>query len=195
MLQADFSSWSIYTGPSNLKTIINGPNCPWVVGNWNGINANTSKEELKKDIDYRIDIIIKAFNKMLSSFKTYNRHFVIPEFFFHCTQGPYPNIKIDDKNYPFEYIVTTLKSKIEEAIPKDNNYYTVVIGSALTSNIEDYTTFLASNEVIERQNQLNEALSNGLLSNFKTHNFRTWKRELLNNKHTSSSLKAFYANR
>jgi len=45
MEQFDYSAWSVYTGPSQLKAIINDPSCPWVVGQWNGINADSSREE------------------------------------------------------------------------------------------------------------------------------------------------------
>ncbi|MCG8576918.1 MAG: hypothetical protein MI810_18700 [Flavobacteriales bacterium] len=191
MVQADFTSWSIYTGPSNLKTIIDNPDCSWIVGTWDGLNANTSKEEIKKDIDYRISIVIDAFQKMLPQMTTYNRHFVIPEFFFRCVEGPYPNIKVDGQDYPFEYIVKTIKAKLQVIIPDDNNYYTVIIGSTLTSNIDDYETFLASDEVIERQNQLNAVLASGnLLAEFKSHNRRSWKRTFSAVKSSNDSLDA-----
>ena len=107
MEQFDYSAWSIYTGPSQLKSIINDPSCSWIVGQWDGINTNTSKEEIKKDIDYRIKIIIDSLTQLIPKFKTYNRHFVIPEFFFHCVEGPYPNKKVDGEHYPFKYIVST----------------------------------------------------------------------------------------
>lgn len=165
MQQFDFTAWSLYTGPSFLEPAINDPNCSWVVGQWNGVNSNTSAAEIRKDIDMRIDLIVQTFKKVLPYYKTFNRHFVIPEFFFHCQEGPYPYLKVDGNSYPFDYIVLTLRDKLKASIPNDNNYYEIIIGSVLTSNVEDYTTFLKSNEVIERQNQLNAILSPKSLRN------------------------------
>jgi hypothetical protein len=178
MEQFDYSAWSLYTGPSELKTIINDPSCSWVVGQWDGINANSSKEEIKKDIDYRIQIIIDNLKQIIPQFKTYNRHFVIPEFFFHCVEGPYPNIKVDGENYPFEYIVLSLKKELKALIPNDNNYYTIIIGSTLTSNIEDYASFLNSDAVLQRQAELNAILPKGIHNLCKAHDNYKWKRSL-----------------
>lgn len=159
MEQIEFTAWSLYTGPSNLKSIINDPNCPWVVGTWDGINNNTTAQEIKKDIDERINMLLYVFNKTLPMYKTYNRLFVIPEFFFHCKQGPYPYVKPDGLNYPLEYITLRLKTELKKIIPNDNNYYEIVIGSVLTSNIEDYGTFLNSLPVTQRLLELNLVLA------------------------------------
>ena len=158
----NFAAWSLYTGPSCLNPIINDPACPWVVGRWDGINESTSKEEIKKDLDYRISAVIQYFKQCIPLFTTYCRNFVIPEFFFHCAQGPYPNIRVDDVLYPFEYIIAGIKKKLDEVIPDDNNYYTVIVGSTLTSNIEDYASFLTSAAVLEREAELNALLPNNL---------------------------------
>ena len=158
MEQFDFTAWSLYTGPSYLKTIINTPNCPWVAGQWDGVNHGTSTTELKKDLDQRIQLVVDEFQQAKSTWRTYNRHFAIPEFFFHCKEGPYPNLKIDDQFYPFEYIVTQLATQLKDAIPADNNNYYVVVGSVLTSNIAGYEAFLSSPAVAERQQQLNAIL-------------------------------------
>jgi hypothetical protein len=160
--QFEFTSWSVYTGPSNLKNIIPDPNCPWVVGQWDGVNNDTSATEIKKDIDQRIAAVLNNFQKILPLYKTYNRHFVIPEFFFRCKQGPYPYVKIDGQNYPLEYIQSQMLQKLKEVIPNDNNYYTVVIGSVLTSNVVDYNEFLGSDQVQERLDQLNQLLAGKL---------------------------------
>jgi hypothetical protein len=166
MEQFEFSAWSLYTGPSYLKNIINDPNCPWVIGKWDGINNDTTVAELKKDLDARIDLLLASFKTLLPQFKTYNRHFVVPEFFFHCQQGPYPYCKVDGANYPFEYIQLRLQSELQKIIPNDNNYYSIVIGSVLTSNIADYSDFLASDAVTQRLAQLNAVLAGNInLSN------------------------------
>jgi hypothetical protein len=98
MEQFDYSAWSVYTGPSQLKTIINDTSYSWIVSQWDGINANSSKEEIKKDIDYRIEIIVDNLKQIIPHFNTHYRHFVIPEFFFHCVEGPYPNLKVDNES-------------------------------------------------------------------------------------------------
>lgn len=162
MEQIEFAAWSLYTGPSNLRTVINDKNCPWVVGQWTGLNNDTSSEEIKKDIDGRISLLIEAFKKTLPLYKTSNRHFVIPEFFFHCKQGPYPNIKVDGQCYPLEYITNRIKAELQSIIPNDKNYYTIAIGSILTSNIDNYTDFLNSEIVKQRLENLNSILPAGL---------------------------------
>lgn len=188
MEQFDFTAWSLYTGPSYLKSIINDPNCPWVVGQWDGANNGTSAKEIKKDIDQRIQLVINGFKQAMVSYKTYNRHFVIPEFFFHCKQGPYPNIKVDGQLYPFDYIVTNLKKQLEACIPNDNNYYNVVIGSVLTSNVADYDALLSSTAVKERQDQLNAILPKGISKNLKAFGNATWTRRLSNRSlHTTNN--------
>jgi hypothetical protein len=159
MEQFEFTAWSLYTGPSYLKNIIDDSQCPWVVGKWNGINNNTSPAEIKKDIDLRIDLLLANFKLVLPQFKTYNRHFVVPEFYFHCQQGPYPNCKVDGVSYPLDYIQLRLQAELKKIIPTDNNYYSIVIGSVLTSNIENYTDFLNSTVVQERMTQLNAILA------------------------------------
>lgn len=180
MEQFDFTAWSLYTGPSYLKTIINDPDCPWVVGQWDGINADTSAAEIKKDLDQRIQLVINGFKQAMGSYKTYNRHFVIPEFFFHCKQGPYPNIKVDGQLYPFDYITSQLHKQLGACIPNDENYYYIVIGSVLTSNVADYNTLLNSQAVKERQDQLNAILPKGLSKSLKAFGHAAWKRRLSN---------------
>lgn len=178
MQQFDFTAWSLYTGPSYLKNIINDPNCPWVVGQWDGVNANTSAAEIKKDLDQRIQLVVGGFKEALKSWKTYNRHFVIPEFFFHCKQGPYPNIKVDGQLYPFDYIILQLKQQLQACIPDDNNYYNIVTGSVLTSNVADYDALLNSAAVKERQDQLNAILPKGISKAVKAFGHAGWRRTL-----------------
>ena len=177
MTQADFTAWSLYTGPSQCKNLFADGSSPWVVGQWDGINTDTGEVELKKDLDYRIDVVLHAFKAMLPRFKTNDRHFVIPEFFFRCKQGPYPYRKVDGVNYPFEYIVSTLKNKLKGCIkPEDHNNYTIIIGSALTSNVVDYDSFLNSPEVMARQKELNEYLPDIYLT-IEEHDNLHWSRD------------------
>ena len=173
--QFEFTSWSVYTGPSYLKTIIPDENCPWIVGQWDAINNDAKEGEIKNDIDARIDMVINNLQKVIPLYKTYNRHFVIPEFFFRCKQGPYPYLKVDGKNYPLEYIRLQMQERLKGVIPNDNNYYTVVIGSVLTSNVVNYDVFLNSPQVQERLDQLNQLLAGKL--NFSNANGPvSWRR-------------------
>ena len=182
MTQADFTAWSIYTGPSQCKNLFADGSSPWVVGQWDGINTDTSEVELKKDLDYRINVILHAFNEMLPRFKTNDRHFVIPEFFFRCKQGPYPYRKVDGENYPFEYIVSTLKNKLKDCIKsEDHNNYSIIIGSALTSNVVNYESFLNSPEVLGRQKDLNKLLPD-IHQTHEEHNNRHWSRDSVGEK-------------
>ncbi|MFA7092623.1 MAG: hypothetical protein WC149_12330 [Arcobacteraceae bacterium] len=191
MEESEFMAWSIYTGPSNLHTVINDDNCPWVVGQWTGINKNTSKEEIKQDLDARIAYILRSFQKIIPLYKTYNRHFVLPEFFFHCKEGPYPNIKIDEQFYPLEYVVHKMKEELKSIIPNDNNYYTVIIGSMLTSNISDYSTFISSDSVVQRLEKLNDIVSSSLkLSSNKVHTSWLRNSSFLKKENSSDDLTA-----
>ena len=190
MVKADFTAWSLYTGPSQCKNLFDDGSSPWVVGQWDGINAVTVKEEVRKDIELRIAVIINAFKNALPQFKTRDRHFVIPEFFFHSKQGPYPyvKIKVDDKIkvdkdgiYPFEYIVFVLKEELKKCIPDDDNSYTILMGTALTSNKEDYSEFLGSPEVLARLDALNEIIiRHDIYNTFMNHDFMFWPRGLIN---------------
>lgn len=168
MKKNNFTAWSLYTGPSNLKPVIPDQNCPWVFGEWSGININTSSKGIKKDIDKRIELLIETFkyayfndkNKNLND-ESEDRHFIIPEFFFRCKQGPYPNVKVDNQHYPLEYIRTRIKDELLKFIkPTDKHSYTVVIGSIMTSNIVDYKIFLNSSAVKQRLKDLNIVMRN-----------------------------------
>ena len=154
--QQDFVAWSLYTGPSKFANIIDDPSCYWVLGAWDGVNQDTSSSEIKKDIDMRIGLVMSAFEQALPHFKTPDRHFVLPEFFFRCKQGPYPNVPVEGEQLPFEYIINQCTKQILECIPKtDDSCYSIVIGSVLTSNVEDYTTLLNLKEVQDRLEELN----------------------------------------
>lgn len=153
--QFEFTAWSIYTGPTLLKPIIDDPNCPWVVGRWDASNTDMSAAQIKKDIDSRIAAVVTQLQAVIPTYTTYNRHFAIPEFFFRCKQGPYPYLKIDGQSYPVEYIQSQMLQKLKQIIPKDNNYYMIILGSVLTSNVVDYNTLLSSAAVQERLAQLN----------------------------------------
>lgn len=166
MEKNEYAAWSLYTGPSNLSPVIDDPDCPWVVGQWTGVNCDTNPKEIQKDIDQRISLLIRTLQKFLGSCKsckTRTRNFVIPEFFFHCKQGPYPNIKVGNNgNYPLEYIKSQLNEILQDIIP-DDNYYNIVVGSILTSNIDNYAEFLNSHLVNDRLDYINnKVLTSGL---------------------------------
>jgi hypothetical protein len=48
-----------------------------------------------KDIDARVEAILGAFTAYCKGTKAANKHFVIPEFFFRCREGPYPYRKLN----------------------------------------------------------------------------------------------------
>jgi hypothetical protein len=157
-IDSDFTAWSLYTGPSYLELIIDDPDCPWIVGQWDGVNPDTSPPVIKADLDQRIQLVVSTFARARGPWRGRHRHFAIPEFFFHCRQGPYPDVHVDGALAPFDYLVRELAQKLQAVIPTDNNVYCVVLGSMLTSNVADYAAFLASPAVIERQRQLNAIL-------------------------------------
>ncbi len=172
----DFVAWSLYTGPSEFNKILDNSDCSWYTGVWNGLNQDTSPAEIKKDIDVRIDLVISGFMNVLPRFNTKDRHFVLPEFFFHCAQGPYPNIKVDGILSPFEYILAQFEKRLNDCIPTDGNCYGIIIGSVLTSNIDDYDVFLKSPLVIERMQELNSILPPTLQSSIPSSTYTRWNR-------------------
>ncbi|MDY6855856.1 MAG: hypothetical protein SWO11_14340 [Thermodesulfobacteriota bacterium] len=177
MEKVEYVAWSLYTGPSNLRNVISDSNCPWIVGQWTGVNDDILPQHIQDDIELRISLLIKTFQNILPSYKTHVRNFIIPEFFFRCKQGPYPNIKVDGQNYPLEYVQLRLNQEFLNIIPDDNNDYNIVIGSILTSNIDDYTGFLNSKIVKQRLQSLNNVLPSGFsLSDKAGHSF--WRRNL-----------------
>jgi hypothetical protein len=178
----DFTAWSIYTGPSNLKSVYEGSN--WITGQWDAINDAVSASEIQRDIEARINLITNTFQTILDRHKTWNRFFIIPEFFFRCKQGPYPYLKVDGVDYPLEYIQKRLKEELTKIIPNDNCYYNFFSGTVLTSNISDYSQFLASAPVVERMKELNRCLAiedGAALRSFSSKQPAvTWNREIFN---------------
>ncbi len=161
--EQDFVAWSLYTGPGNLGSIL--PN-DWsrVVGDWSGLNTNTLADQIKKDIDLRIELLLEVFSQAQKEFITSDRHFVVPEFFFRCNEGPYPEVVLNcDGHKPFEYIKNQLGEKITDLLKRepDNSDYTIFIGTILTCNIAggcDFDDFLNSEIVKGRQDELNGIL-------------------------------------
>ena len=153
--QSEFIALSLYTGPENVKNVISEPDCPWILGTWNGIQTDT-ESQIKQDIDERINFILTSFNEAFPYYTSTNRYFVIPEFFFHCKQGPYPNISINGQSI-LEYMINSIKHRLENFDFQDNYY--IIIGSILTSNVENYDHFLKSDPVTYRMEQLNKIVS------------------------------------
>ncbi|MCI5224162.1 MAG: hypothetical protein D3924_16200 [Candidatus Electrothrix sp. AR4] len=60
MKEIEYAAWSLYTGPSNLSPVIDDPNCPWVVGQWTGVNEDTTPQQIQADIDQRISLVIEV---------------------------------------------------------------------------------------------------------------------------------------
>lgn len=185
----EYIGWSIYTGYAT-KTKSDSPLSKDLnyLGEWTGINQNSSPAEIKKDIDARIDVLMKAFEVAVQHYQTgnplieeiypnrkdvikafSNKYFVVPEFFFRCKEGPYPDVKIEkavksndwyqsiEYNYyePLEYIKEEIEEKfkkiIENHFQKYQTFHTyyLVIGSVMTSNVENYDDFF--NEEVEQR--------------------------------------------
>lgn len=94
-----FGAWSIYTGPSNVSSV--AVNSTYVYGQWDGINATTGPDEIKKDLDARIQLFLGAVKSFMTDSKSVSSYFAAPEFFFHCKQGPYPDVLINGKSNPY----------------------------------------------------------------------------------------------
>lgn len=101
LTDSSFAAWSIYTGPSHLKTLFDNSN--WILGKWGSFEEGEklTPENIKSDIDSRIALIILAFTKYCENTVAAQKHFVIPEFFFRCKSGPYPLVEIKEQDDPF----------------------------------------------------------------------------------------------
>jgi hypothetical protein len=157
-----YIAWALYTGPSDVTPL--WKNSRWITGRWVGANADTSPEQIKIDIDKRIGYLVKTFlqardESVHAHLATTRQWFVIPEFFFHCGQGPYPEVMIGDK-YPYEYICSKLKDEITKlSTVLNNEVWLFCIGSVLTCNEPNISEFLSSGRVEERQNALNKEIA------------------------------------
>jgi hypothetical protein len=164
---SEYIAWAIYTGTSGIAQIANDGGETWAVGAWDALNKDAKAQEIQRDIDARINLIIGTFTQALPHYRAHNRYFVMPEFFFRCKQGAYPQVKIEGK-YPVEYIQAQLGKLFSEAIQrsgKDNFNYIICSGSILTTNIVNYDVFFKSRLVTERFEALNKVLKNRLLKN------------------------------
>jgi hypothetical protein len=166
-----YIGWALFTGPKNPTPL--WEKSRWISGEWNGEKERdkniSTEDQIKKDIDARIDFLIDTFEKSRKYIKdrsgsgSVTNYFVIPEFYFHCHYGPYPRIRIKGE-LPYEYICSTLQSRIKsinlelEADQKES--WIICAGSALTCNIPDIEQFLDSECVKNRLNTLNKEIRN-----------------------------------
>ncbi len=159
-----YAAWALYTGPAKVTPL--WTNSRWIAGEWNGGNRDTTAAQIKNDIDARLGCIMKTFAMTRAAIPDARKeagrnYFVIPEFFFHSRQGPYPYLKINGA-YPFEYICTffqDLLSQIQVGLLK-NEAWLVCIGSIMTCNVTDINGLLASSAVKERLDALNAEMKN-----------------------------------
>jgi hypothetical protein len=165
MPEDTFAAWSMYTGPANVAGLWDGSS--WMVGTWNGVQGGGSASAVKEDIDLRIEMVVKAFRllryQLTNRQRVTGRHyFVIPEFFFHSSQGPYPYIKIAGE-YPFEYIRRELQSMFErmgrQGELHEGEFWIIAIGSILTCSEPDICGLLGTKRVTDRLNALNVAIA------------------------------------
>ncbi len=156
-----YIAWALNTGPANVKSLWEGSR--WITGEWTGGNADTSESQIKSDIDARIACIINTFmftrQQLSDQQKVFATHyFVIPEFYFHCQQGPYPNIKISGL-YPYEYIRVALQNALGQLPLLPNEVWIMCAGSIMTCNEPDYNRLFGLDEVQERLDALNKAMA------------------------------------
>ncbi|NRA56079.1 MAG: hypothetical protein HRU23_18220 [Gammaproteobacteria bacterium] len=100
----NFFAWSLYTAYRNPVTIGN-----WVAAEWPGIPISDA-HDMKRDIDFRIDMFIEALKVAIAGTANCNdwvRYFVVPEFYFHSAHGPYPGLSIDGQS-AFDYLMNRL---------------------------------------------------------------------------------------
>lgn len=163
MVTSEFIAWSVYTGPMEIHTIIPDPACPWITGKWSKNTSQISTTlEIKADIDHRIKLIIAAFKQAKNKYTADRCYFAIPEFFFRCSEGPYPNIRLNYQTQqlsPFEYIKKKIEDEVGQLTVNDRQTYIICLGSVLSCNVEDYSAFFSSHSVIRRQGELNKNLS------------------------------------
>ncbi len=146
-----FAAWSLYTGPGDAQPL--WPGSRWITGQWNGIS------DMKNDIDLRVNAAVSAFENVRK--KTNNnsllRVFVIPEFYFHSQYGPYPDIKVEGVS-PFKYICQLFEKKLHHIKFDPDESWIVCTGSVLTCNVSDIKSFLSSDKVVERLDELNKEI-------------------------------------
>ncbi len=151
----NFFAWSLYTAYRDPKTIGD-----WVAAKWPGKKIE-NKQHLKEDLDFRIDMYIKAFKLAIDGASKCNdwvRYFVVPEFYFHSAHGPYPGLQIDGKS-TFEYIMENLSHRIKDTLLNSSEFnrdWVICTGGILTTHITDIPAFLETKEVKIRLKRLNE---------------------------------------
>lgn len=163
MATSEFIAWSVYTGPMEIHTVIPDSACPWITGKWSSSSGQISTvSEIQADIDHRIGLILVAFKQAKNKYIADRCYFAIPEFFFRCNEGPYPNILLTyqaQQLSPFEYLKKKIEDEVSQLTSNDKRTYIICLGSVLTCNIEDYSEFFSSHPVIRRQNELNKKLA------------------------------------
>lgn len=158
----NYVAWALYTGPAYATPLWR--NSRWITGEWNGLNMKSTADDIMFDIEWRITAIkrtlAQAREAITDERKTSARnYFVIPEFFFHCKQGPYPYLALNGEQ-PFEYICSTLQNALKDISLLPNETWIISIGSVLTCNEPDIDALLASPAVQERLEALNAEMRN-----------------------------------
>lgn len=148
----------MHTGPKAAKPL--WENSRWVTGAWGGHKITTA-DELKCDIEARINCLINAFNvcrtNMSDRDKCATNYFMVPEFYFRCSSGPYPRLEIEGLR-PYQYICKQLEEKLTELKFKDKEHWIIGAGSVLTCNQSHIEYFLKKAEVTERLEVLNHEI-------------------------------------
>ena len=160
----NFFAWSLYTAYRNPISIGN-----WVAAEWPG-HSIENEEDMKKDIDFRIDRFIDALKVAINGTSQCNgwvRYFVVPEFYFHCVHGPYPGLKLNGES-AFEYLMSHLSVRIKDTLADSSDAakdWVICTGGVLTTHVADIPKFLAGPDVKQRLDTLNAAYTRATQSN------------------------------
>lgn len=155
MTDNTYTAWVLYTGARDARAL--WYNSRWITGEWTGCRGDDA-QEIRADIDRRIQCLIEAFssarNQLTDAQKVLGVHyFVVPEAYFHCGHGPYPQIKIDGLD-PYSYIRQTLERRFHLSLLPDE-VWIVCVGSILTCTEQDINGLLGSQAAVERLRRLN----------------------------------------
>ena len=152
-----YAAWALYTGPANVAPL--WKDSVWITGTWTGLNEDLSRKAIQADIDSRVRCLVEAFRIargcLHDAQKSRGLHvFIAPEFFFHCKQGPYPNVQIGG-NSPWRYLRAKLEAALENVGLLQDESWIFLCGSILTCSEVDFEGLLQSEEARRRLRKLN----------------------------------------
>ena len=152
-----YVAWALDTGPANVAPL--WKNSPWITGTWTGLNEDLSPNAIQADIDSRVSCLVRAFEIARSRLSDVQKNrglhvFIAPEFYFHCKQGPYPNVRIGE-NTLLHYLQVKLEAALKDVSLLKNESWIFLNGSILTCSEPDFKSLLQSREAQRRLRDLN----------------------------------------